>query len=436
MLQFLGFSSKSRYAQGTQVEALHSTTGKWIPAVVKEDLGNGNYNVQFEGGEMVNHFPGRSMRDMKAKPVSNSSEKISSSSSKSGKKGFFSRKKSVKISIEEEEEEESQKIEPIVEAKPQSPVMKQRVESPYQRALREYNKKPKRQLDADELKYVKKASHCNSTNNYTLDIARCGLNEIHPRLLKAKQVQNLLARKNAFTTLDDFLPWQQQILQLDLAYNQLSQPISFISLPQFVALEYLDLSGNQLVEFPIELQKCKVLKHLHLQRNSIEKIPIWIGQLKGIQTLNLAYNNISKISNSLDKLTCLYNLILDENPCLARIQLFMEQYKNGQEMVQNNAEEEMLVGKDEEDSVIKESVGEESSVVSLENTATDGGSTLPETNSMISMVPSEQFAKLNRATTPTKKSNVKPPIVSDYVLSLLAKVSFPMPFLVIQLTSK
>jgi hypothetical protein len=424
MLSFLGFSSKSRYASGTQVEALHNTSGKWIPAVIKEDIGNGNYKIEFEGGELVNHFPGRSMRDMKPKPISSSSEKVSSpsASSKSGKRGFFGRKKSIKITVDEEEEsQKADNLPTIVEPKPENSVMKQRVESPYQKLLREYNKKPKRQLDADELKYVKKASHCNSTNDYTLDIARCGLSEIHPRLLKAKEVRNLLARKNALTTLDDFLPWQQQIHQLDLAYNQLSLPTSFASLPQFTALEYLDLSGNQLVEFPAELQKCKLLKHLHLQRNCIEKIPIWLGQLKGLQTLNLAYNNITKISSSLDKLNCLYNLILDENPCMTKIQLFLEQYKEGKETVQNNAEEEMLM-KEDEGSVKAGDVGEESSVVSLENTIAEEPALL-ETNSMLSLNPSEQFAKLSEANAPATKTKVKQLVVSDYVLSLLAKVS-------------
>jgi len=62
MLQFFGF--KLKYRKGTKVEALSPSTDKWKATVIKEDLGNGHYKIQFEdGGEIL--VDGRSIRDYK-----------------------------------------------------------------------------------------------------------------------------------------------------------------------------------------------------------------------------------------------------------------------------------------------------------------------------------------------------------------------------------
>jgi len=63
--------------------------------------------------------------------------------------------------------------------------MKERAEFPYRKLMRERQINPKKPLSEEELLFIKRATRCNETNKYTLDIARLGLSELHIRLLKA-----------------------------------------------------------------------------------------------------------------------------------------------------------------------------------------------------------------------------------------------------------
>ena len=63
--------------------------------------------------------------------------------------------------------------------------IKECAESPYRKLMRERQINPKKPLSEEELLFIKRATRCNETNKYTLDIARLGLSELHIRLLKA-----------------------------------------------------------------------------------------------------------------------------------------------------------------------------------------------------------------------------------------------------------
>ena len=51
--------------------------------------------------------------------------------------------------------------------------------------MRERQNNLKKPLSEEELLFIKRATRCNETNKYTLDIARLGWSELHIRLLKA-----------------------------------------------------------------------------------------------------------------------------------------------------------------------------------------------------------------------------------------------------------
>jgi Leucine-rich repeat (LRR) protein len=79
------------------------------------------------------------------------------------------------------------------------------------------------------------------------------------------------------------------------------------------SVEYLDLSGKKLKEFPAELRRFSNLVYLDLSSNQIKEIPIWIAELQKIRFLNISRNNIKLIPAELAGLEHLNYLIMRHN---------------------------------------------------------------------------------------------------------------------------
>lgn len=75
----------------------------------------------------------------------------------------------------------------------------------------------------------------------------------------------------------------------------------------------LDLSGKNLVEFPLEILKLKNLKKLDLSNNRIDRIPKEISKLKRLETLDLSNNRITNFYAKLCELEKLKILNLNLN---------------------------------------------------------------------------------------------------------------------------
>ena len=69
-----------------------------------------------------------------------------------------------------------------------------------------------------------------------------------------------------------------------------------ISTPQHLVIS-LDMSNNQLTDFPIELEKYSALETLDLSRNHIDSIPAGVQFPETLRFLHLAQNNISNWLN-------------------------------------------------------------------------------------------------------------------------------------------
>lgn len=78
-------------------------------------------------------------------------------------------------------------------------------------------------------------------------------------------------------------------------------------------LEYFDLEGNGIVEFPPDICDLPNLKELHLQRNQISSIPREIVKLKSIEKVFLFTNKIKHIPPEFGNLYNLKILTLDSN---------------------------------------------------------------------------------------------------------------------------
>jgi Leucine-rich repeat (LRR) protein/GTPase SAR1 family protein len=90
------------------------------------------------------------------------------------------------------------------------------------------------------------------------------------------------------------------------------------SIEQFTDLEHLNLSGNQLSDFP-EVLALRNLTHLDLSGNQLSQLPGSIGELSKLEHLYLSGNRISQIPHSLAALTALtsldmYGNVLQEAP--------------------------------------------------------------------------------------------------------------------------
>ena len=78
----------------------------------------------------------------------------------------------------------------------------------------------------------------------------------------------------------------------------------------------LDLRGQKLTHFPIEILQMKNLSELFLGKNKIKEIPETISQLYHLQILDISNNQLTRLPVSLKDLRYLHKINLTNNPTL------------------------------------------------------------------------------------------------------------------------
>ncbi|MCP5493819.1 MAG: leucine-rich repeat domain-containing protein [Leptospiraceae bacterium] len=102
--------------------------------------------------------------------------------------------------------------------------------------------------------------------------------------------------------------------ELNLSDNQIKEfPETFCSLTN---LRELNLSENQIKEFPETFCALTNLRELYLSDNKIEKVPDPIGNLQNLSYLDLSTNELTSIPNSIGELINLASLTLNRNKIL------------------------------------------------------------------------------------------------------------------------
>lgn len=81
-----------------------------------------------------------------------------------------------------------------------------------------------------------------------------------------------------------------------------------------VNLELLDISANEIVDFPHDIQKLHDLKRLIAFGNKFVSLPKSIGKLKGLTELNLYNNRLEILPPDINKLTSLTSINFGSNP--------------------------------------------------------------------------------------------------------------------------
>lgn len=112
--------------------------------------------------------------------------------------------------------------------------------------------------------------------------------------LKVLKVLDL--SRNKLESVPDSITKLHNITTINISNNQLS---SFPSLKSFTKLSVIDLSCNQLVEYPEIVKENNILSEIYLKENSIEQIPFTIDTLVSLKHFSLAKNKVKKIPKSL-----------------------------------------------------------------------------------------------------------------------------------------
>lgn len=133
------------------------------------------------------------------------------------------------------------------------------------------------------------ASISRFTSLSSLDVSNCGL-----------------------TKLPDF--WIGCLLTCLIAkHNNLTNDGLAKSFENLANLRELNLSGNRLTEFPIQVLDLNVLKYLYLGGNRIGEITKDIWKLQRLRVLSLGDNRLTEVPSTLGRLTSLQALVLCDN---------------------------------------------------------------------------------------------------------------------------
>ncbi|XP_076282951.1 leucine-rich repeat-containing protein 58 [Lasioglossum baleicum] len=150
------------------------------------------------------------------------------------------------------------------------------------------------------------------TNLNTLSISNCGLHRL-PDFLGNCPLSCLVAKHNNLT--NDSLPKSFENLvglrELNLSGNQLTEfPDQVLVLTE---LKYLYLGGNHITEISKDVWKLQRLHVLSMGGNRLTEVPSTLSQLKSLQALVLCDNMLESLPSSIANLTNLKSLLLHKN---------------------------------------------------------------------------------------------------------------------------
>ncbi|XP_077651595.1 leucine-rich repeat-containing protein 63 [Urocitellus parryii] len=109
----------------------------------------------------------------------------------------------------------------------------------------------------------------------------------------------------------DFSPLASQLIYLNLSFNDLREfPIEILCLKN---LQILKMRNNPIKEIPSEIQYLKFLRIFSIAFNYIHVLPNGLFSLAHLEELDISYNEITSIPNDIQKLRSLDKLIIDGN---------------------------------------------------------------------------------------------------------------------------
>lgn len=149
-----------------------------------------------------------------------------------------------------------------------------------------------------------------------LDISHNELQELGSQLGLFYRLITLNASHNIVANIHDSISSLLYLTSLDLSHNLLNKLPS--ALRTCSALIDLNLSYNRFESFPLVLNSLTSLKHLNLSYNSIVTVlDDSIQNFVVLQTLDLSYNQLTKIPDSISYLQQIQDLDLSSNKILA-----------------------------------------------------------------------------------------------------------------------
>jgi Leucine-rich repeat (LRR) protein len=114
-----------------------------------------------------------------------------------------------------------------------------------------------------------------------------------------------------YKSLEEALKVPEKVQSLDLGGQKLGVfPVDILKLPN---LQKLVLYDNQIKEIPAEIRRLKHLKVIDLYNNQIESLPVEIAELDSLVRLDLGWNRFSEIPSVIFKLKTLKELYLYGN---------------------------------------------------------------------------------------------------------------------------
>ncbi|KAI4565114.1 hypothetical protein MJT46_009457 [Ovis ammon polii x Ovis aries] len=109
----------------------------------------------------------------------------------------------------------------------------------------------------------------------------------------------------------DLTPLASQLIYLNLSYNNICDfPTEIYCLKN---LQILNLRNNPIKEIPSTIQQLKLLKSLNVAFNLITTLPPGLFCLHNLEELDISYNSIAFIPNDIQKLRSLEKLMVDGN---------------------------------------------------------------------------------------------------------------------------
>ncbi len=124
-----------------------------------------------------------------------------------------------------------------------------------------------------------------------LEISVCKINKLNDRINKLKKLRSLVLKTNNFLTIPESVLELTKLRYVNLSFNPgMKWDEVLARIP--VQVTEIDLSGNNLVDLPLQVCKFTNLKKLHLQGNYLKSLPASFVELTELTNLNLNNNRV------------------------------------------------------------------------------------------------------------------------------------------------
>ena len=145
-----------------------------------------------------------------------------------------------------------------------------------------------------------------------LNVSDCRLFVFPPALLLLEKLEDLNISNNHITELPP--DWSSTCLKhLKIADNELGQGSSFGVIGKLSSLETLDISGNNLNEFPASVRYLKFLRSVNMSNNPVKEFPVGMGEIQTLETFKGSTCELNEFPSFLIQLHKIKNIELERN---------------------------------------------------------------------------------------------------------------------------